>query len=254
MIASKAATACAPDELAAVDEEGRACRWRRPSRPAPGPAATSSLIFGSSMSFLNLADVEPQLLGVLLEVGALERLLVGEHLVVHLPGLALAWWRPGRPWRRPARCRGRTAAGSRTRARRPWGTSRAICLRPSAPTREQNGHWKSLNSTMVTLACFGPLRGLCAGMSPSSRRPRRARPPAARRPPAGFGFSRRCRPGSSRQALALLDHVDHVLGHLGAARAVRVLLGADGDAAHAAAALAVALVQRLHGGGLLRRR
>ena len=31
-------------------------------------------------------------------------------------------------------------------------------------TREQNGHWKSLNSTMVTLADLGPLRGLCAGM------------------------------------------------------------------------------------------
>ena len=32
-------------------------------------------------------------------------------------------------------------------------------------TREQNGHWKSLNSTMVTLACLGPLRGACAGMA-----------------------------------------------------------------------------------------
>jgi len=31
-------------------------------------------------------------------------------------------------------------------------------------TRPQNGHWKSLNSTMVTFAAFGPLRGLCAGM------------------------------------------------------------------------------------------
>src|SRR5438034_633724 len=32
-------------------------------------------------------------------------------------------------------------------------------------TRPQNGHWKSLNSTMVTLAFLGPLRGLCAGIS-----------------------------------------------------------------------------------------
>jgi hypothetical protein len=32
-------------------------------------------------------------------------------------------------------------------------------------TRPQNGHWKSLNSTTVTLAALGPRRGAPAGMA-----------------------------------------------------------------------------------------
>src|SRR4029079_14354018 len=56
------------------------------------------------------------------------------------------------------------------------------------------------------------------------------------------------------QPLALLHQVDGGARQVRAARAVGILLDAAGDLAHAAAALAVALVERLHDGQLLRRR
>jgi hypothetical protein len=58
-----------------------------------------------------------------LERLVVERLLVGEQRVVHLPELALLRRRPARPWRPGGRGRGSRAAADGTRRARPSGRS-----------------------------------------------------------------------------------------------------------------------------------
>src|SRR5258706_11112220 len=77
-------------DLAPVDEE------RRRAHPAAGQrvgglhvAVDRRLELARVEIRLELLDVEADLLGVLLQVGAVQRLLVAEQLVVHLPELAL---------------------------------------------------------------------------------------------------------------------------------------------------------------------
>ena len=121
-----------------------------------------------SSARLELADVEAELLRVLLEVRALDVLLVGEQLVVHLPELPLRLGRDRPPRRRAARPRG-TAAGCDGRRRGP------CCRTPSR-----------------SAPAWGP-RGCRTGTG--SRRTRRcspSRPPAPwPRPRAGRGRGRR---------------------------------------------------------------
>ena len=57
--------------------------------PSLASASTLSLNLPESSAALNFAMLRPELLGVLLERRPIERLLVGEQLVVHLPELAL---------------------------------------------------------------------------------------------------------------------------------------------------------------------
>ena len=88
----------------------------------------------------------PELTGVLLEVRALDVLLVGEELVVHLPELALGL----RGERRLGRQRRVGVEGQRVVAE-VNGHLVAVVLQDLSSvgtTRLQNGHWKSENATM----------------------------------------------------------------------------------------------------------
>src|SRR6185436_2238634 len=83
-----------PADLAAVDEGGgRAVHVH--GRALLHVGGDLRLVLVAVQRRLELGHVEAQLLGVLLQAGAVELLLVGEQLVVHLPELALLAGGPG---------------------------------------------------------------------------------------------------------------------------------------------------------------
>ena len=133
-----------------------------PKPPVPSPLAYCTSLFDRLLVLarvevrLELRHVEPDLARVLLERRAIERLLIGEHLVVHLPELAL---RVGRRAASAAPCallwNGSGKLRNEMRTLPSYFSS--ICLIVGT-TREQNGHWKSENSTICTGAVLRPHR------------------------------------------------------------------------------------------------
>ena len=139
---------------------------------------------------LELAHVEAELPRVLLEVRALDVLLVGEELVVHLPELPLLL----RGERRLGRERRVGVEGERvvrgSTSRTCAGYSFSILVDASGSTRLQNGHWKSEKATMVTFAFSGPRTGPSTGTRKRSTSPTAgsAGPPLAGATSADFSL------------------------------------------------------------------
>ena len=88
MAALKASNGCAPTRRVPLTKKVGVPVTPK-AAPSLSSASTLSLNLPESSAALNLRHVEAQLLRVLLERRAIERLLVGEQLVVHLPELPL---------------------------------------------------------------------------------------------------------------------------------------------------------------------
>ena len=240
-------------ELAAVDEERRrAVRAQRPCRSSES-SSTSALILGSSQSFLKLAPCRgPRPWRTSRCRRASSAVLFSNILSCSTQALSGSGARPpGTPSRRPWRARGRAAAGSSRRARRPCRTSSSSPL-----TRRLD----ALAERALEVAELDDrdLRGLLARGAGRARTARSSSAPRAApardgalAPAVGFCLSSMAARISGRPLPCFAMSMAS-LAIVGAARAVRVLLEAAGELAHAAAALAVALVERLQRRDLLR--